>query len=79
MPKYVQAHLTCMLKIYEYEYIYIYGCEQILSMYLPRRLEAAPARADEMVEDCTRRPLTCTNLMRSIGVLVSYKPPFFSI
>lgn len=24
MPKYVQAHLTCMLKIFDYEYIYIY-------------------------------------------------------
>lgn len=56
MPKYVQAHLTCMLKIFDYEYIYIYGRAQILSMYLPRRLEAATARADEMLEDCTRRP-----------------------
>lgn len=56
MPKYVQAHLTCMLKIFDYEYIYICGRAQILSMYLPRRLEAAPARADEMLEDCTRRP-----------------------
>lgn len=53
MPKYVQAHLTSMLKIYMNMNIYIYVGARIVSVYLPRRLEAAPARADEMLEDCT--------------------------
>jgi hypothetical protein len=53
VPKYVQAHLTSMLKIYMNMNIYICVRSRIVSVYLPRRLEAAPARADEMLEDCT--------------------------